>query len=63
MEPNDWWILNYTNFITLLSAVTDMQSAYSDFPSRKNSLPRSGDRSLSDSLQFVVSLCWPQISR
>ena len=27
--------------------VTDMQSAYSEFPSRKNSLPRSGDRSLS----------------
>ena len=26
MEP--WWILNYTNLITLLSAVTDMQSAY-----------------------------------
>ena len=39
----------------LLSAVTDMQSAYSEFLSRKNSLPRSGDRSLSDSFQFVVT--------
>ena len=53
MEP--WWILNYTNLITLLSAVTHMQSAYSEFPTRKNSLPRSGDRSLSDSFQFVAT--------
>ena len=53
MEP--WWIFNYTSLITLLSAVTDMQSAYSEFLSRKNSLPRSGDRSLSDSFQFVVT--------
>ena len=53
MEP--WWIFNYTSLITLLSAVTDMQSAYSESLSRKNSLPRSGDRSLSDSFQFVVT--------
>ena len=53
MEP--WWVLDYTNLITLLSAVTHMQSAYSEFPTRKNSLPRSGDRSLSDSFQFVAT--------